>query len=117
MSTSMFKTEKQNNVTIVILTLDSFTHEDNAELMKSFDAFLAEGHKKIVLDLSETQYVSSLILASFVYIQKKVQAAGGTLLFCSIPERVQEILSSTNLDKVFDIAADRQAAVDKLGKK
>lgn len=116
MAQSMYRIENQEDITIVILTLEGFTHEDNDELMKAFDDLLNKGSKKIVLDLSETRYVSSLILASLVYMQKKVQETGGALVFCSIPERVNEILSMTNLDKIFNITPDRPQALEKVQK-
>ncbi len=117
MAGSMYRVENQGNITIVILTLEGFTHEDNDELMKAFDELLAKGSKKMVLDLSETRYVSSLILASLVYMQKKVQDVGGQLIFCSIPERVKEIMSVTNLDKIFNITEDRAQALEAVVKK
>ena len=112
----MYKVEKQGDIAIMLLTLGSLTHADNDELMKGFDTLLNEGNKKIILDLSETAYISSLILASLVYMQKRAKDAGGNLIICNVKNRVQEIISMTNLDKIFDIVSDRQKALDHLSK-
>ena len=111
MAADMFKKEENGDVKILTLMLSNFLHEDNQKLMQEFDLIILKGSKKIVLDLSETIYISSLILASLVYMQKLVKDSGGNLVFCNVKGRVKEILEMTNLDKVFDIAQTRNEAV------
>ena len=111
MSAEMFKQEEVKGVTVLLLTLGNFFHDDNEALMKVFEQVLNEGHKKIVLDLAETNYISSLILASMVYMQKRSQENGGNLIFCNIKVKVKEIMAMTNLDKVFNIVATRDEAI------
>ena len=117
MATEMVKVERQDDVAIITLILDNIMHDDNEKLMQGFDSLLLTGTKKIILDFRETTYISSLILASFVYIHKKAHDAGGDLVFCHVKSRVQEILAMTNLDKVFNIVATRQDALAYLMKK
>jgi len=111
----VFSLETQGDVRIMTLQFETILVDDNEKLKKAFGALLDEGAKKIILDLSGTDYVSSLVLASFVYMQKRAKDAGGNLVLCGIRKRVQEILEVTNLDKVFDIVADRQEAAQRLG--
>ncbi len=106
--------EKQNDINVLTLTLDALTHEDNNALMKVFDGLLKEGGKKIILDLSGTRYVSSIILASLVYMQKRAKDAGGALIFCNVQNQVKEVIEMTNLDKIFDIVTDRETACKKI---
>ena len=112
----MFKLENQGDITIMVLTLNDFLHEDNEKLMQSIDELFNKGTKKLILDLVTTTYVSSLILASLVYIQKRAKDAGGDLVFCNVKERVQEIMAMTNLDKIFNIKASRPDAIAALSK-
>ena len=116
MATEIYKMEKQGDVAIMTLILDDILHDENEKLMKSFDTLLNEGNKKIILDLSTTNYVSSLILASLVYMLKRAKDGGGNLVFCSVKNRVKEIMSVTNLDKVFDITETREEALKKVNK-
>ena len=104
-------------VAVVMLRFDNFIQADNEEFIKSFDKFIKQGSKKIVLDFITTQYMSSLTLASLVYIQKKIQKEGGSLVFCNVKNRVQEVVAMTNLDKVFDIVDTKAEAIAKLNKK
>ena len=114
MAQSMFTTENQGEVTMLTLTLNHSLHGDNENFMKSFDELIDKGNKKIVLNLSETNYVSSLILASLVYVQKKAKDSGGDLVFCGVKERVLEIIQMTNLDKVFTIVGTKEEALAKF---
>ncbi|MCM8780946.1 MAG: STAS domain-containing protein [Candidatus Omnitrophica bacterium] len=109
------KVEKQANLVIMTLMLDNLLWDDNIELKKLYNSLLDEGNKNIILDLSNTSYVSSVVLASFVYMLKRAKEAGGNLILCSINPKVQEVLGLTNLDKVFDITSNRQEAISKLG--
>lgn len=117
MSEAIYQVEEQEGITIMTLTLNTLTHEDNRELMQAFDALLNAGNKKIILDLLNTKYISSLILASLVFMQKRAKDTGGNLLICNVQNQVKEIIEVTNLDKIFDIMTDRQAAIDKLAGK
>jgi anti-sigma B factor antagonist len=117
MDDSICKIEKEGGAAILNLVLDSILWEDSEELNKAFASLLNEGNKKIILDLSNTKYISSLILASFVVMLKRTKEAAGNLIICGLQGKAREIFSITNLDKVFDIAADRQEAIRQLAGK
>ena len=114
MAKPFYQLESVEGVSVVTLAVDNFLHGDNEKFMSSFDGLLNEGHKKIILDLSTTVYVSSLILASLVYIQKKAKDSGGDLIFCEVKNRVLEIIQVTNLDKVFTIVPTRAEAMGRF---
>ena len=117
MSEEMCKVEKLGDLTVMTVTIDTVFHDENEQLMKFFDDVLNAGNKKIILDLSGTNYMSSVILASLVYMMKRAKEGGGNLIFCGIKPRVKVILAMTNLDKVFDITATREDAAKQLHKK
>lgn len=117
MEEQMFKVNQEEGITVVMLCLDNFIQADNEEFMRSFDKIIGQAAKKVVLDFAGTKYMSSLTLASLVYMQKKVRDEGGNLVFCNVKDRVQEIMAMTNLDKVFDIVGAKAEAIAKLNKK
>ncbi len=117
MGNSIYHVEKQEGFAIMTLMLDTILWNDNEQLKEAFTALLDEGNKNIILDLSKTTYISSIVLASFVFMLKRAKEAGGNLILCSINDKVNEVLAMTNLDKVFDITADRQEAISQLAKK
>ena len=98
----------KDGLVIMTLIISSITHDDSIQLKKAFASLLEEGSKNIILDLSNTFYVSSIVLASLVFMQKSAKEAGGNLVICGVNDRVREVLEMANLDKVLDIVTDRQ---------
>ncbi|MFH0732616.1 MAG: STAS domain-containing protein [Candidatus Omnitrophota bacterium] len=117
MEEMIYKMSTEGNVAIVTLTFGNVTMNENEELKKAFSALLDGGAKNIVLDLSSTPFISSVSIASLVYMLKRAKDAGGNLVLCGMKDRVKEVLVMTNLDKVFDIFEDKKAAVASFTKK
>ena len=117
MSDQIYRIDKKSGMAIMTLMLECVMPDDNTALKEAFTNLLDGGTNNIILDLSKAGYVSSLILASFVFMHKRAKEAGGNLVICCINDKVKEVLSVTNLDKVFDIAKDRDEAAKKLTKK
>ena len=112
----IYKIDREGEVVILTLILDNITMLDNQRLQEAFTKLLDEGNKNIVLDLSHTNFISSIVLASLVFMLKRSKEAGGNLIMCSIREGVSRVLELTNLDKIFDIFANREEAVKSFTK-
>jgi len=61
MSDSIYKVDTEGRVTILALTMDNITMYQNEEFKKAFVALLDEGKKNIVLDLSNTSFISTIV--------------------------------------------------------
>ena len=117
MDESICAVEKQDGIAVMSLSFDSILWDDNEKVKNTFISLIDEGTTSVVLDLSRTTYISSVVLASFVYMLKKAKEAGGNLILCGINDRVMEVLKMTSLDQVFEMAKDRQEAIAKLPRK
>ncbi|HEY2430126.1 MAG TPA: STAS domain-containing protein [Acidimicrobiales bacterium] len=73
------------------------------ELWAAIDAALAEGHQRLVLDLSGLGFVDSTGLGVFVRAGKELRASGGGLTLRRPGERVAKLLEITRLEEVFEI--------------
>jgi anti-sigma B factor antagonist len=69
------------------------------------------GRKKILLNFSKVEYLSSAALGKFISLNKKVQTAGGKLVMCNINEDIFEVFEITRLDRLFKIEKDEQSAL------
>lgn len=117
MEDPIYKVETDKGITILTLTLDNITMHKNEDLKKAFTKLLDEGKKRIVLDLSNTNFISTIVIASFVFMLKRAKESGGNLIICGAKEKVKEVLTITNLDKIFDICEDKQKAMSLSTKK
>ncbi len=61
------------------------------------------GHRSILLNMFEVEYMSSAMLGKFITLQKKLQARGGKLVMCCLDEDIWEPLRVTRVDQIWKI--------------
>jgi anti-anti-sigma factor len=80
--------------------------EGGDELLKTVQAALEEGIRRILLDLSAVEFMDSLgvgqIVASYVSIKNK----GGHFILCGLRPRIALVLRMASLHLVLDIKDD-----------
>jgi anti-anti-sigma factor len=93
-----------------------------AGLKEELTAVVARhGVNRVVLDLSECRYVSSIAFWPLLALRRKLNDEGGRLILCGLKDAVLEVFTMTkmvssegNLDAPFEMAPDREAAVSRL---
>ena len=71
------------------------------------DAFLQQVAGTVVLDCAELEYVSSAGLGVLLKAQKRLLGSGGKLRLIGVNPHLQNILTYSGLDQVFEIEAGR----------
>ncbi len=71
-----------------------------------------DGRKKIVLDFSLVEYLSSAALGKLITLDKKAKAAKSKLRLCCIRPEIYEVFEITRLNKIFDIKATQDDALE-----
>jgi anti-sigma B factor antagonist len=99
---------KHANVIKVTGRVDSATAP---ELEKALQALMDAERSRIVLDLQETDYMSSAGLRVLVATHKTAKKNGGGLCLAQPSARVMEVLELAGLTPVFEIYPDVVAAV------
>jgi anti-sigma B factor antagonist len=72
---------------------------------------IAEGKKKIILNLAEVDYIDSSGVGELVGAFTTVRNAGGELKLLNLTQKVHDVLHVTKLYTVFDIRDDEFTAV------
>ena len=67
--------------------------------------------RKIVLDFSKVQFISSAALGKLIMTHKLARKQGRRLLFCNLQPPVVGIFDTTRLSELFEIHADEAAAL------
>ena len=106
-----FKTREVGGVTIVDLSGKITLGEGGITLREEVRKLLAEGKKKIVLNLAEVNYIDSSGLGELVSAYTAVKNAGGELKLLNLTSKVRDLLVITKLVTVFDVKDDEAAAV------
>ena len=96
-----FSTRTSNDIHIVAITgsLDSTTAP---EAQKSLDAVVA-GAKKVVLDFSSLDYISSAGLRVLLGAAKQLRASGGTLGMFGLNQSVREVFEISGFSSILSI--------------
>jgi len=72
---------------------------------------LGGGRPELIVDLAGVGFAGSAALGNFVALHRIARQKGGRLIFCHVEPTVAEAFRASTLDKLFDFAADRDAAI------
>jgi anti-sigma B factor antagonist len=105
--------EQIGDVTVAKFIDKKILDENNIQVIGNelFGLVEEDGRKKIILDFSSVEYLSSAALGKLITMDKKVKAAGGKLRLCAIRPDIYEVFAITRLNKLFDIRDDQEAAL------
>lgn len=99
----LMEISKDGKRTVLHVLEDRILADDNERFKEEFDGFFPALAEETVLDLRKVDYMSSLILASMMYILKRLSESRKKLILSNMQPKVQEMLRITNLDKIFEI--------------
>jgi anti-sigma B factor antagonist len=106
-----FTTREVGGVTIVDLSGKITLGEGGLTLRDEVHKLLADGSKKIVLNLADVNYIDSSGLGELVSAYTAVKNAGGELKLLNLTSKVRDLLVITKLVTVFDVKDDEASAV------
>ncbi len=85
--------------------------DEIGELRAAVRNLVAEGKKKIILNLAHVDYIDSSGVGELVGCFTSVRNAGGELKLLNLSQKVHDVLHVTKLYTVFDIRDDEFNAV------
>jgi phosphoserine phosphatase RsbU/P len=103
-------TRTQNDVTIVALAgnLDSNT---SPQAQQALDAILASGAKKMVVDFTALDYISSAGLRVLLGTAKRLSGAAGALHLFGLNETVREVFDISGFSTILAVSATEADAL------
>ena len=105
--------ETIGDVTVVNFTDKRILDEQNIQVIgeQLFGLVDEQGHRRLLLNFSNVEYLSSAALGKFITLNKKVAATGGKLVMCNINEEIFEVFEITKLNRLFNIQKDEQTGL------
>jgi anti-sigma B factor antagonist len=100
-----------DGVSVVALDGRIVLGEESNSLREKLKSLIAEGKKKIVLNMANITYIDSAGLGTLIagYISAKTQ--GASVRLCNLGRKFHEVLQITKLLTVFDVYDSEAAAV------
>lgn len=98
---------------ILLVSLKGKVLEDSIlkELLKKIETELNKSKGKIILNLSELDYINSTGINFFIKVLTKARIHGGDLVFYGITGSVKTIVHISKMDEVFTIVDTKEEAI------
>ena len=107
--------KESGGVTILALSGRVTLGEESNQLRSHIKDMLAEGAKRLVLDLGNVSYIDSAGLGTLVAGYTSSQSQGAVMKLANLTKRFREQLNITKLVTVFDVYDSVEAAVKSFG--
>jgi anti-sigma B factor antagonist len=101
-----------DGVTVVALEGRIVLGEESSAFREKLKTMIAEGKKKIVLNMEEIKYIDSSGLGILVAAHVSAKNQGASVRLCELGSKFHEILLITKLLTVFDVYDTQVAAVN-----
>jgi anti-sigma B factor antagonist len=108
-----FELAHDRDITIARFTIPRLTEDENIERIGHELFLLVEQYdrRKLVLNLSDVEYLTSSALGKMITLHRKLHRQQGRLVICHMLPEIQEVLRTSRLIDYFNTAHDVAAAV------
>ncbi len=79
-----------------------------------FNIVEKKNYTKLLLNMSNVEYLSSAVLAKLIALHKRLKELKGELRVCGVRDSIVEVFRITKLDKVFDLQPTEEAALGRF---
>ncbi len=111
-----YKVKKENDSILVISMTGRLIEKNQAiALINEIDE-LGDEALKLVIDLSEMQYMNSSGLNVLITLLTKARKTGGEAIIANEPDIIKKLLVITKLNQVFTVAESTEKALEELRK-
>jgi anti-sigma B factor antagonist len=105
-----------DGVSVVALDGRIVLGEESNALREKVKSLMAEGKKKVVLNMDNITFIDSAGLGTLVAAHHSVKTQGASLRLCHLGSKFQEVLQITKLLTVFDVYKTEAEAVSSFSK-
>jgi anti-sigma B factor antagonist len=100
-----------NGASVIALDGRIVLGEESKALREKLKSLIAEGKKKIVLNMNNVEYIDSAGLGILVATHVSAKIQGASLKLSNLGRKFQEVLQITKLLTVFEVCDTEAAAV------
>ena len=109
--------EKKMDDVLIVRPLEKRIDAGTATAFKQkMNDWIESGNRRIILNLSEVDFIDSSGLSAIISGLKKLDN-DGSLVICVVKETVMSLFRLTRMDRVFDIFPSEEAALKALSEK
>ena len=106
-----FTKEKYNDVLVEVVNLTRATLKEAEEFKLTLAQDIEVGVKKIVVDISQCEFIDSTFLGALVVSLKKITSLGGDLRLVGFQPAVHSMFELTRMYRVFESYKTKEEAI------
>jgi len=115
MSTPLqIKSSREGEDAAVISLVGEVDVANTAQVREAALRLLADGVKRLVVDLSATEYMDSAGLGTLVGLLKRLKESGGTMAIAGPQPRVARLFQITGLNQILTLCVDVATALKEV---
>jgi len=100
---------------VLTLTLKGRLDADGTDKVAGLLAgYIDRGERRLVLDISQVDYISSVGLRALMLAAKRLGPLGGKMVLCAPQAPVRHLLEVAGFTSMFSIAASRDEAAERI---
>lgn len=105
------------NVTVATIEDSSMIDPTQIAEVKAvlFDLIDKQDRRKLILDMTKVQYLSSAALGVLIPLEEKYKKAKGSMVLVGVNESIMKLFTITCLDKLLKFAPNEAKALSILG--
>lgn len=107
-----FIKEVYNDTIVETVNLSRATLKEAEEFKKTLTEDINAGWKKIIVDLSECEFIDSTFLGALVVSLKKITSLGGDLRLIGFQPAVHSMFELTRMYRVFEAFSTKEQAIN-----
>lgn len=109
-----YTVDKQEKYLLIQLHETKLDATVSPQLKSEFVTLNAEGHKNMILDMSQVKYIDSSGLSSILVGNRLANDSEGAFVLAGITDHVMKLIKISQLDSVLEILPTVQEAVDSV---
>ena len=106
-----FIKEEHNDVIVEVVDLNRATLSEADEFKQRLTDNIENGYKKIIVDLTDCEFIDSTFLGALVISLKKVISLGGDLRLVGFQPAVHSMFELTRMYRVFETFNTKEEAI------
>jgi anti-anti-sigma factor len=107
-----FTKEKHEDIVVEVVNLTRATLKEAEEFKQTLAQDIELGARKIVVDLTECEFIDSTFLGALVVSLKKITNLGGDLRLVGFQPAVHSMFELTRMYRVFEAFKTKEEAVN-----
>ncbi len=115
-SNELFDILLEGNILAITFKAPRVNDTSNLEQLEDELRDMLNNHEQrfLLLDFSQVDTIVSRMINSLLLMVKRVRAEGGQVHLCCLEEKVERVLKSMRLDRVFDMYVTREEGLDSM---